>query len=151
MPKIIWGFLHLKYKNNNNSNKNLMLILCCNTYCKILNSFVVFFFKQSESTISQQLLNLNLPVGPLMWLTKMTSSLSCSDSGEEFESLSMSSESVSEPSLILIMPPISTQCFGNLGGRPLGFPTRSKIDIFPLTFSYMSRHNKQTEAEYSVL
>lgn len=86
-----------------------------------------------------------------MWLTKMTSSLSCSESGDEFESLSMSSESESEPSLILITPPTSTQCFGNLGGRPLGFPTGSQTNTSLITYAYMSGYSTQTDVEHSIM
>lgn len=65
----------------------------------------------------------------MIWFTKITSSLSCSDSGEEFDSLSISSESESESSLILITPPTSTQCFRNFAVRPLGFPSENKETV----------------------
>lgn len=57
-----------------------------------------------------------------MWFTKMTSSLSSRESGEELESVSMPSESLLLSSLMLITPPLSTVCLGTLCWRPLGFP-----------------------------
>lgn len=62
------------------------------------------------------------PVWQLVWFTKITSSLSSSESGDELESVSMPSESLLLSSLMLITPPLSTVCLGTLGWRPLGFP-----------------------------
>lgn len=78
-----------------------------------------------------------------MWFTKITSSLSCSDSGEELETLSISSESESESSLILITPPTSTQCFGNFEGRALDFPSEGKERVSErlMTHKNPQRHN----------
>lgn len=67
-----------------------------------------------------------LPVWPLVWLTKMTSSLSSRESGEELESVSMPSESLLVSSLMLITPPLSTLCLGTFGWRPLGFPVEGQ-------------------------
>ena len=68
----------------------------------------------------------SLPVWQLVWLTKMTSSLSSRESGEELESVSMPSESLLLSSLMLITPPLSTVCLGTLVWRPRGFPDMSE-------------------------
>ncbi len=86
-------------------------------------SFTEWTGRHEHIHLKNSCIYVNLPAGPLMWFTKITSSLSCSESGEELESLSISSESNSESSLILITPPTSTQCFGNFEGRLLGFPS----------------------------
>lgn len=63
-----------------------------------------------------------LPDWQLVWVTKMTSSLSCRESGEELESVSMPSESLLLSSLMLITPLVSTSGLAILGWRPLGLP-----------------------------
>lgn len=82
----------------------------------------------TAKTNRKKQLGTSLPVWQLVWFTKMTSSLSSKESGEELESVSMPSESLLLSSVMLITPPLSTVCLGTLGCRPLGFPNWKKFD-----------------------